>query len=363
MSRDCKDVTSKPVLLVTMGDPAGIGPEICVKALGHPAIRKVCKPVIIGIPQVLAWYAGMLRPGLAVTAISSPAEASGGPEALEVILAGDGAFDLAATGTVSPGAGHAAYSALAAAIVLVQSGEADAIVTCPLNKEALVSSGSPYIDHTEALAALTHTSPLTMFEVRQLRIFFATRHVSLEQSINLLDKETVLKTITGASLNMRRLGFPAPRLAVAALNPHAGEGGLFGRQEIEVLAPAIAEAKNRGVNVTGPVPADSVFAQGLKGRYDAVISLYHDQGHIAAKTYDFERTVSVTLGLPFIRTSVDHGTAFDIAGKGVASEVSLVEAMKSAVRYAQVYRRNYQIMTAQASPADPRLPATRDEES
>jgi len=324
-----------------MGDPAGIGPEICVKAFGHPVVRKVCRPIIIGVPAVVAWYADKIRPGLAVTSIASPAGASTGPDALEVIPAGDPAFDLATTGTVSPEAGSAAYSALVAAIALVESGGADAIVTAPLNKEALVASGSPYVDHTETLAALTHTSPVTMFEVRHLRIFFATRHVSLQQSINLLDKQTILKSIMGAGLNMRRLGFANPRLAVAALNPHAGEGGLFGRQEIEVLAPAIAEARGLGVDVVGPVSADSVFAQGLKGRYDAVISLYHDQGHIAAKTYDFERTVSVTLGLPFIRTSVDHGTAFDIAGKGVASEVSLIEAIKSAARYARPYRRNY----------------------
>ena len=337
----------KPVLLVTMGDPAGIGPEICVKALWHPVVSRVSTPVIVGIPEVLAWYAARLTAGPARTAapavsiIASPDEAPDRPGTLAVIPAGEATFDLATTGTVTPEAGTAAYAALTRAIALVQSGEADAIVTSPLNKEALVASGSPYIDHTEALAAITRTSPLTMFEVGSLRIFFATRHVSLQQSIYLLDKALVVKAIAGAAMNMRRIGFPAPRLALAALNPHAGEGGLFGRQEIETLAPAVAEARGRGIDVRGPVPADSVFAQGLKGRYDAVISLYHDQGHIAAKTYDFERTVSVTLGLPFIRTSVDHGTAFDIAGKGIASEVSLVEAIKSAARYALPYARNF----------------------
>jgi 4-hydroxythreonine-4-phosphate dehydrogenase len=328
-----------------MGDPAGIGPEICVKALARPAVLKLCRPIIIGIPHVLAWYAGRLQPGMLVHTIESPGSTPTGPGVIEVIPAGDAEFDLATTGRVSPQGGAAAYSALAVAVTLVQSGRADAIVTAPLNKESLAASASPYMDHTEALAALTHTSPLTMFEVRRLRVFFATRHVSLQQSINLLDRQIILDAIAGADLNMRRLGSDAPRLAVAALNPHAGDGGLFGREEIEVLQPAVADAQARGFCVVGPVPADSVFAQCLQGRYDAVISLYHDQGHIAAKTYDFERTVSVTLGLPFIRTSVDHGTAFDIAGRGIASEVSLVEAIKSAARYARPYRKNYQATT------------------
>jgi len=334
----------KPVLLVTMGDPAGIGPEICAKALRHPIVHRVSTPVVVGIPAVLSWYAARLAAGptaWSVTRITSPSEAVDRPGTLPVIPASETTFDMATTGKITPEAGAAAYAALTRAITLVQSGQADAIVTAPLNKEALVASGAPYIDHTEALAAITGTSPLTMFEVGPLRIFFATRHVSLQRSIDLLDKDLVLKTIAGAALNMRRIGFSAPRLALAALNPHSGEGGLFGRQEIEVLVPAIAEARSRGIDISGPIPADSVFAQGLRRRYDAVISLYHDQGHIAAKTYDFERTVSVTLGLPFIRTSVDHGTAFDIAGKGIASEVSLVEAIKSAARYALPYAGNY----------------------
>ncbi len=334
----------KPVLLVTMGDPAGIGPEVCVKALRHPIVHRVSTLVVVGIPGVLSWHATKLatQPGVpAVATIASPSEATDRHGVLPVVAAGQAAFDISTTGTVTAEAGAAAYAALTRAIALVESGQADAIVTAPLNKESLVASGAPYIDHTDALAAITGTSPLTMFEVGPLRIFFATRHVSLQRSIELLDKDLVLKTITGAALNMRRIGFSAPRLALAALNPHAGEGGLFGRQEIEVFVPAVTEARSHGIDISGPVPADAVFAQGLNGRYDAVISLYHDQGHIAAKTYDFERTVSVTLGLPFIRTSVDHGTAFDIAGKGIASEVSLVEAIKSAARYALPYARNY----------------------
>jgi 4-hydroxythreonine-4-phosphate dehydrogenase len=237
-------------------------------------------------------------------------------------------------GAVQRMGGRAAFDYLERAVGLALSGKVDAVTTAPINKESLRAAKVDFIGHTEILAALTRVEePLTMFQVRALRVFFLSRHVSLRQACDLVTGERVLEAIRRCSEALRQLGVVEGTLAVAGLNPHCGEHGLFGDEEAREIEPAVREAQRLGHRVAGPVPADSVFHQALQGRYSAVLALYHDQGHIAAKTVDFERTVSVTLGLPFLRTSVDHGTAFDIAGTGKASAVSMKEAILAAADY------------------------------
>ena len=198
----------------------------------------------------------------------------------------------------------------------------------------------PYIGHTEIVGALTGTeNPLTMFQVRNLRVFFLTRHVSLRKACDLVTKDSLLTFIRDCVKALEVLGVKNPKIAVAGLNPHSGEHGLFGTEEVDHVIPAVETAKARGIDIEGPIGADSVFYQALNGRYDAVLSLYHDQGHIATKMVDFERTISITNGMPILRTSVDHGTALDIAGKGIASPVSMIEAIRLAVEYAPNFKR------------------------
>jgi 4-hydroxythreonine-4-phosphate dehydrogenase len=215
-----------------------------------------------------------------------------------------------------------------------------AIATTPINKPALKAAGVDFIGHTEILAGLTNTDdPLTMFEVKGLRVFFLTRHDALKKACEMVTKERLLDYIDRCTEALKSLGIKEGSMAVAGLNPHRGDNGLFGTEDEEIIKPAVQEAKEQGYNVEGPIGADSVFHLALKGRYNSVLSLYHDQGHIATKTLDFERTIAITLGLPFLRTSVDHGTAFDIAGKGIASEVSMVEAILLAAKYSPEYSK------------------------
>ena len=243
--------------------------------------------------------------------------------------------DTLQMGQVQPLGGEAAYAAIRSAIDLAMAGRVDGVATTPINKESLKAAKIPFIGHTEMFAEHTGArEEMTMFTISGLKIFFLTRHMSLIDACRAITRERVEKGIDNCIKALRQLGLDQPHLAVAALNPHGGEDGLFGREEIDGIKPAIAAARARGLTVSGPVPADSVFHMAKIGRYDAVLSLYHDQGHIAAKMLDFEKTVSVTLGLPILRTSVDHGTAFDIAGTGKASAVSMIEAIKVAAEYA-----------------------------
>ena len=219
-------------------------------------------------------------------------------------------------------------------------GKADAISTAPINKEALRAAGVDFIGHTEIFAALTDTNdPLTMFETNGMRIFFLTRHVSLRNMVDMITKERIIDYVERCTEALARLGVTDGTMAVAGLNPHSGEHGLFGWEEVNELAPAVEELRARGYNVEGPVSADSVFHQAALGRYNSVLSLYHDQGHIAAKTLDFDRTIAITNSMPILRTSVDHGTAFDIAGKGTASAISMIECVKLAAKYAPYFIR------------------------
>lgn len=236
-------------------------------------------------------------------------------------------------------AGKAAFEFIEKAVELMKEGQADAIATTTINKEALKAAGIPYIGHTEIIGSLLGVEdPMTMFQVRNLKVFFLTRHLSLKDAIAAVTEDNVYRYIKRCYHGMQNLGFDNPKLAIAGLNPHSGEHGLFGWEEVNEIMPAVERAKKEGILISGPIGADSVFHIALKGGFDAVISLYHDQGHIATKMVDFERTISVTIGMPYIRTSVDHGTAFDIAGTNTVSELSMYEAIRLAAEYAETYK-------------------------
>lgn len=332
---------NQPIIAIPIGDPAGIGPEIVIKSLAQKEIYDVCNPVVIGDQDVVKTIMESINTHLDLHIIKHTSEANYEAGTIDLIDLDNVDINSYQMGVVSGMCGRASYEYIKKAHELIESGEADTICTPPINKESLQAANDvPYIDHTAMLSAFTEAhDPMTMFEVNDLRIFFLTRHVSLADSIPMMTKERVEDYLIRCKEALQLLGIENPKLALAGLNPHSGEGGLFGREEIDELTPGIEAARKKGVEVNGPVPADSVFHQAANGKYDAVLSLYHDQGHIAAKMYDFERTVSVTNGLPYLRTSVDHGTAFDIAGKGIASSVSMVEAIKAAAKYTPFFKK------------------------
>jgi len=324
-------VEHRPTVGITMGDPAGIGPEVSIKSLMRDEIYTLCKPVLIGDLNLLKETADHLGLKVEFKVLSSPRDAQGKFGVIEVIDLKNVNLDNLRVGEVSAEAGRASLDYIERAVEYALKGELDAIVTAPISKEAIRMAGCKYIGHTELIGALAGVEePLTMFWVQGVRIFFLTRHLPLIEAIRAVKKSRIVEMVLRMEREMRRMGIERPRIAVAALNPHASDGGLIGDEEEKEIKPAVHELRDAGINVYGPIPADSVFHQALEGKYDAVLSLYHDQGHIAAKTRDFYGTVSVTLGLPFIRTSVDHGTAFDIAGRGVANPRSMEEAIKLA---------------------------------
>ena len=329
----------RPIIGVTMGDPAGIGPEISLKALMNPRIYELCRPIIIGDYKLLEDLGAKLSFKATLRRISSPEEASGRPGTIDIIDLNNVDQSTFRFGVASAEGGRASAEYIRKAVDLALQGKIDAIATCPINKQAIRLAGIPFIGHTEMLGALCGVKdPLMMFWVKGVKIFFLTRHVPLAEAVRAVKKERIVKAVTRISSELQRLGIDRPLIAIAALNPHAGDGGLIGDEEEREIIPAVKELQRMGVNAVGPIPADSVFHKAFEGGYDAVLSLYHDQGHIAAKTADFYGTVSVTLGLPFIRTSVDHGTAYDIAGKGIANSKSLEEAIKLAAHLSKIYR-------------------------
>ena len=331
---------SKPIIGISMGDPAGVGPEILVRAIAGQTVHQAARCLVYGDARVIEKAVRASGLDLTVRPIRNPTEArftAGSIEVVDFANADPAAFE---PGKVQALCGRAAWEYIEAVVQAALHGEVEAINTAPINKESIQAAGVPYIGHTEMLAGLTGThDPLTMFETLGLRVFFLSRHVSLRQSCDLVTRERLLDYIGRCHQALEQLGLGGGELAVAGLNPHCGEHGLFGDEEVREVEPAVAEAQKRGFRVVGPIGADSVFHQAKTGRYAAVLSLYHDQGHIAAKTLDFERTISLTLGLPFLRTSVDHGTAFDIAWQGKASTVSMIEAILVAARYAPAYRQ------------------------
>jgi 4-hydroxythreonine-4-phosphate dehydrogenase len=328
----------KPLIGIPMGDPAGIGPEITVKALAHEDIYKVCRPVVIGAAKIIKKSVEICRLDSEVRVIEKTGEGKYSSGIINVIDLNNIEPDNLKYGTIQAQNGLASYEYIKKAVELAVNGELAAIATTPINKPALKAGNVDFIGHTEILAGLTSTEdPLTMFEVRGMRVFFLTRHVSLKRACEMVTEQRLLDYIDRCTGALESLGITEGTMAVAGLNPHSGDNGLFGTEDLEQIVPAVEKARSRGYKVVGPISADSVFHQALMGKYNSVLSLYHDQGHIATKTLDFERTIAITLGLPFLRTSVDHGTAYDIAGKGIASEVSMTEAILLASKYAEPY--------------------------
>ena len=330
--------SNKPIIGVTIGDPAGIGPEISIKALLEQSIFKLCKPVLIGDLALLKTVSEQLGLQVEFRVLGSPSEAKGEKGFIELIDLKNVDVKSLVVGVASAEAGRASIQYVEKAVEYALKREVDAISTAPINKKAINMAGSKHIGHTEMLADLCGVKePLTMFWVKGIRIFFLTRHIPLIDAIKSVKKERIVNMTLKIEKALRQLKIKKPKIAIAALNPHASDGGLIGKEESEEIIPAVEILKSMGLNVVGPVPADSVFHQALMHKYDAVLSLYHDQGHIAAKTLDFHGAVAVTLGLPFIRTSVDHGTAYDIAWKGLADPRSLVEAIKTAASLSKIY--------------------------
>jgi 4-hydroxythreonine-4-phosphate dehydrogenase len=289
---------NRPRIGITVGDPAGIGPEIAARAAADPKVVEVCEPILYG-----------------------PHETS----------------DLARfrPGELSAEAGRAAYEAIVRAVDDARRGTIDAIATAPINKEAFALAGLPWKGHTDLLAHITASPQVAMmFYAEALRVVLATIHVPLAEVPTLLTRDLVDRIITLTAREMPRFGYERPRLAFAGLNPHAGEHGVIGSEDETVLRPAVEDARGRGIEISGPWPGDTVFVRAARGEFDAVIACYHDQGLIPVKLLAFGRAVNVTLGLPIVRTSVDHGTAFDIAGRGIADHSSLVEAVRLAARLA-----------------------------
>ncbi len=319
----------KPRVAITMGDPAGIGPEITLKAVRQQDVLAVCKLTIIGDEAVLEQAARALADKGALP------EGQPLPDDVEVIDLQNVKAGSHRWGKVTAEAGKAAAEYIEHAVKLALKGEIAAIVTGPINKEALALANVPYPGHTEMLAALTNTRDYAMMLAGPtLRVIHVSTHVSLAEAIRRVKRDRILRVTELAHTVLEGAGISQPRIAVAGLNPHAGESGLFGDEEIREIAPAIEAAKRQGIQASGPHPPDTVFWHASQGRFDVVVVMYHDQGHIPAKYAGFDKSVNITVGLPVVRTSVDHGTAFDIAGKGVASEASMVEAILHAVRLA-----------------------------
>ncbi|MHC1712339.1 MAG: 4-hydroxythreonine-4-phosphate dehydrogenase PdxA [Solidesulfovibrio sp.] len=323
----------KPIIAITMGDPAGIGPEITAKALSGPELHTLCRPVVIGDKAVMERAAGIVGVTARIRGISDIGQAEFAPGTIEVLDLKNVPADLP-FGKVDARAGQAAYDYVKTAVELAMAGAVPAIATAPINKEALNLAGCPHPGHTEILAALSGTTQYAMMlSTQALKVIHVTTHVSMRKACDLITKDRVLRTILLAQDTLLKMGMARPRIGVAGLNAHAGESGMFGDEEIKHIAPAVQEARALGIEAIGPVPPDTVFYRAIRlGEFDMVVVMYHDQGHIPIKLLGFESGVNITVGLPFIRTSVDHGTAFDKAGKGTAESSSMVEAVRLATR-------------------------------
>ena len=333
-----KNGMEKPVIGVPMGDPAGVGAEITVKALLDKKVTDVARVIVVGAKGMMEQAIRVCKAKARIHTVEDSASAVDDEGVINLMDLNNVDMTKLKMGKVQAMCGQAAFDYIKKCVELAMAHKIDAIATTPINKESLRAAGIRYIGHTEILGGLSNSrDPLTMFEVDGMRVFFLTRHMSLRDACDAVTKERVLEYICRCTKALKQLGV-AGKMAVAGLNPHSGEHGLFGWEEVREIAPAVEEAQRKGYDVVGPIGPDSVFHQALQGRYQAVLSLYHDQGHIATKTYDFERTIAVTLDMPFLRTSVDHGTAFDIAGKGVVSAVSMVEAIRLAAKYAPHFK-------------------------
>ena len=337
---------SRPIIGITMGDPAGVGPEIIAKAFATGAVRQHCRPVVFGSAGVIDQVRVLVGCQDEVRGVANVCEAEFRPDAIDVVDLHNVAIEELWVAEVSAMAGDAAFEAIEAAIRSAQAGEIDAVVTAPIHKAALNLAGHAFAGHTEIFAHYTDTDDYAMMLADgDLRVVHVSTHVSLRQACDAVSKDRVLRVIRLAHDACRKLGIVEPRIGVAALNPHAGDDGLFGDEEKLHIAPAIEAARGEGLSVEGPIPADTLYPKAAGGGCDIAVAMYHDQGHIPVKMMGFKFDaaaggwtsvggVNVTLGLPIIRVSVDHGTAFDLAGKGVASCDSLVHAVEFAARMA-----------------------------
>jgi 4-hydroxythreonine-4-phosphate dehydrogenase len=323
-----------PLVAVTMGDPAGVGPEIIARTFADPGFADENRALVVGDPAMLRRAIRLLGLPLGVSEIYEPEEAAFEPGVVDVLAVGELPEDLP-FGELDARAGDAAFRYLEKAIELASGGRVAAIATAPLNKEAMHLAGHKYPGHTEILARLTGTRDFAMMLVTdELTVIHVSTHVSLKEAIERAQPERELAVIRLAHASMRKLGVESPKVAVAGLNPHAGENGLFGTEDAERIAPAIEEARAEGIDASGPHPPDTVMMRARRGAFDIVVVQYHDQGHIPVKLMGFDTGVNVTVGLPFFRTSVDHGTAFDIAGTGKADHASMRAALALARKLA-----------------------------
>lgn len=325
-------MSSRPIIAITMGDPAGIGPEIIMRSLAHGEAYARCRPLVVGNAARLRQAGAIVGSALDLRPVSRPAEARFQPGTVDVLDLDVVPADLP-FGAVSAQAGEAAYRFIERACALVVAGEADAICTAPISKEALHAAGHRYPGHTELLAHLTGTPEVSMMlTAPKLRVIHVTTHIGLLDAITRIEPGLVERTIARGHATLVKAGIANPKIGVCAINPHAGENGLFGYGEEEKkIAPAIRACQGKGWAVEGPLPADTLFFRAGRGDFDLVVAMYHDQGHGPIKVLGIEAGVNITVGLPVVRTSVDHGTAFDIAGTGVADERSLLEALRQAV--------------------------------
>jgi 4-hydroxythreonine-4-phosphate dehydrogenase len=337
-------MADKPVIAITMGDPASIGPEIAVKALLEKKIYQICKPVLVGDAKVFRQIISLLKFAAKVNAIETVSQAQFQPSVIDVLDLTNVDLDKLVFGEISAMAGHASFEAVKKVIELALAREVDATVTGPINKKSIDEAGHHFSGHTEIYAHFTGTSKYAMLLVEdKMKVIHVSTHVSLRQALDLVKKDRILEVTELLHNGMISLGETNLKIGIAGLNPHAGDNGLFGSEEKEEIFPAVIEAKNRGYDVEGPVPPDTMFAKAITGYYGGVVAMYHDQGHIPFKLAGFKwnaekkqmdsvRGVNITLGLPIIRTSVDHGTAFEIAGKGIASHDAMMLAIEIAVQ-------------------------------
>lgn len=328
----------KPLIVVPIGDPAGIGPEIVSRSIDDRELFKIADCIVVGDKKIMENAIKIVDADLKINVVDDMSQCVFEEGIMNLIDLDNIDMEKFEFGKVSAMCGQAAYEYIEKSISLAMEGKADAVATTPINKESLHAAEVNFIGHTEIFGALTGTEdPLTMFETNGMRVFFLTRHKSLRAMLDDIKKDRIIDYVKRCTEALRKLGVNEGTMAVAGLNPHCGEHGLFGYEEVEEIMPAVEELQKEGYDVKGPVPADSVFHQVAQGRYNSVLSLYHDQGHIATKTLDFDRTISITNGMPILRTSVDHGTAFDIAGKGIAGAVSMKEAIRLAAKYAPFF--------------------------
>ena len=328
----------KPIIGVTMGDPAGVGPEIACKMFAERTIYDFCRPLIVGDSACLNEGMKVGKVTLQLNSIQRPREGKFVPGIIDVIDLHNVDVKQLKMGEPQAMAGKACVEYIKKAVELATVGEIDAIVTGPINKKAMNMGGYKYSGHTELLADLTKTKDFAMLLVTgPLKVIHVSTHVSLAEAIRRVQKDRIMTVIKLADQALRELGVPHPRIAVAGLNPHAGEDGMFGNEEIDTIAPAIEAAKKTGIDVSGPIAPDTIFMRAKKGEFDVVVAMYHDQGHVAIKMLGFELGVNVSIGLPIIRTSVDHGTAYRRAGRklGTGDPSSLIEATRLAAQMAR----------------------------